>query len=241
MSDYLPNLRKSLKPERSPSVEIPWSTGKPQLSPKPSESSSEDDSDSKDAGLPLETRQSSSSMNPFWKNTMRNLGARFSISTVEDSKDVRHASNSTASGGDASSSTTEDVEDPPPVDFRTDILTTSRTREQHESPPCRSWIADRVTKEISDFASVRQSHEKQIESLKVERFKLERVYIRVSRELAETGDKIEGLNKQVLKEEGHFKDAQSQELFVIRSMKRKFQRASDMLEKEERKRIKITY
>ncbi|KAI4264883.1 MAG: hypothetical protein L6R42_000036 [Xanthoria sp. 1 TBL-2021] len=254
MSDYSPTPRESLKTERSPSVEIPWSTCKPPLSPKPS-ASREDSSDSEEAGIPLDPRQSSSSMDPFWKSIMRNLGARFSISTMEDSEDGRHASNSKASGEDTSSTTAEGVEDSAPVDFRTDTMTTSRTRDQHESPPCSplttlvvrhpeaagSWIADRVTKEISDFASVRQRYEKQIESLKVERFKLQRVYMRVSRELAETGDKIEGLNKQLLEEEGHVKEARSQEIHVIRSMKRKFQQASNMLEDEERKRIKFTY
>ncbi|KAI4238862.1 MAG: hypothetical protein LQ349_000806 [Xanthoria aureola] len=251
MSDYSPTPHERFKSERSPSVEIPWSTCKPLQSPKPSVTSSKDGSDSKDAGTLLDPYQSSSSMNL----TIRNLGTRFSISTIKDSEDGRHTSNSTAVGENASSSTAEEVEDPPAVNFRTDMLTTSRPREQYESPPCSPlttlavrypeaaglWIADRVTKEISEYASVRQSHEKQIESLKVERFKLERAYIRVSRELAETGDKIEGLNKQLVQEEGQVKEARSQEIFVIRSMKRKFQQASDILEKAERKRIKFTY
>lgn len=58
-----------------------------------------------------------------------------------------------------------------------------------------SWIAEGVTKEISGLANVRQSREKQIELIQTQRLKLQKVRTRISRELTETENIIEGVDK----------------------------------------------
>ncbi|KAL9040548.1 MAG: hypothetical protein Q9180_001842 [Flavoplaca navasiana] len=120
---------------------------------------------------------------------MRNLGARLSMSSIEDFEEGRREGSSTASEHNASPTPVEDGQgdtDTPPIEFRTNMFTATRTRQQYESPPCSilttfairrpendmaavSCITKRVTKEIGKLASVRIGREKHVDSLKAER------------------------------------------------------------------------